>query len=1066
MFKTNGKGNVRTRVWKRMMIYGLTFGLLIACLPFGAAPSAHAADEYDSLRGIWKEMMTGGTAYNTSDPDIAAQISSIDSDAQANWNTMNKSSSRTYLWSDLTFQGSSHITASYTRLRSMALAYATTGSSLQNNAVLLADLKSALDWMYANIYNENKSETGSWWDWEIGAPLKLNDTVVLLYGQLSSTQITNYMNAVGKFKPTANMTGANRIWVCTVDAVRGILIKDSATLAGARDRVSPVFNYVTSRDGFYRDGSFIQHFTQAYTGGYGVALLSDVAKLMYLLNGSTWEITDPDKRNVYQWVYDSFEPLVYKGSMMDMVRGRNISRYYQDDHDAGHTAIQAILRISRFAPSADAARMKSMVKYWIQKDTFHSFMEGPIEMIVLGKALLSDSSVAPRGELTTFRQYANMDRTVHLRPGFGFGISAHSSRISNYEAINGENLKGWYTGEGMTYLYNNDLGQFSDGFWQTVNAYRLPGTTVQKNTTVGMGFTSSNDWVGGSELDGIYGTTGMELLRHSSLTMRKSWFMFDDEVVALGSGISGTNGKVIETIIENRKLKNSGNNVLTVNGTTKSSSLGWSQTMSSVYWAHLSGNVTGSDIGYYFPTPANVNGLREARTGAWSDIDRRAGTPQDPITRNYLTLWFDHGANPTNDTYAYVVLPNKTADQVRDYAITPDIAVLENSTEAQAVRENTLKITGVNFWNDAVKTAGGVTSNKKASVMVKETDTEIEVSVSDPTHANTGSISIELNRDALGTFAADAGITVTQLSPTIKFNVNVSGAHGKTFKASFAKRPVLLYETENLTLAESSGDAHTVFKDDVLSGGKGTKLDANAVGDYVSYNVQLPEPGTYRVLIGTKKYSSRGKAQLTIQGSDKGTPFDYYSANPEFVEIDAGEKQFNTAGTKTFKFTITGKNANSSDYTLAFDYIKLVRIDGNVYKEAEDLPATISSGDSRAPFDDFHLSGGKGDKLTANAAGDYINYSVYVPRAGTYYVFVGAKKHASRGIFQLYVDNAPQGSPQDSYALNDAYTDYYLGQITFSSLGTKSFKFALTGKNANSTGYTLALDYVKLAAKP
>lgn len=193
-----------------------------------------------------------------------------------------------------------------------------------------------------------------------------------------------------------------------------------------------------------------------------------------------------------------------------------------------------------------------------------------------------------------------MDRTVHLRPGFGFAISMHSSRIANYESINNENTKGWHTGDGMTYLYNGDLSQFSDNFWPTVDSYRLPGTTVNQATSVVKGQRSSKNWVGGTEILGTYGITGMELKTPGqTLATKKSWFMFDDEIVALGSGITSTDNKVVETIVENRKLNSSGNNALTVNGTAKSTSLGWSETMNNVNWIHLAGNITGSDIGYY-----------------------------------------------------------------------------------------------------------------------------------------------------------------------------------------------------------------------------------------------------------------------------------------------------------------------------------------------------------------------------------------------------------------------------------------------------------------------------------
>ena len=57
---------------------------------------------------------------------------------------------------------------------------------------------------------------------------------------------------------------------------------------------------------------------------------------------------------------------------------------------------------------------------------------------------------------------------------------------------------------------------------------------------------------------------------------------------------------------------------------------------------------------------------REARTGAWSDINIDGSTTA--ITRNFLTLWFEHGANPTNATYAYTLLPNRSAAEVADFA--------------------------------------------------------------------------------------------------------------------------------------------------------------------------------------------------------------------------------------------------------------------------------------------------------------------------------------------------------------------------------------------------------------
>ena len=54
-------------------------------------------------------------------------------------------------------------------------------------------------------------------------------------------------------------TGANKIWQCGIMAVRGILGKNPDQLKMAVDGLGTEFEYVTGKDGFYEDGSFVQH---------------------------------------------------------------------------------------------------------------------------------------------------------------------------------------------------------------------------------------------------------------------------------------------------------------------------------------------------------------------------------------------------------------------------------------------------------------------------------------------------------------------------------------------------------------------------------------------------------------------------------------------------------------------------------------------------------------------------------------------------------------------------------------------------------------------------------------
>ncbi|MBP2114751.1 polysaccharide lyase family 8 super-sandwich domain-containing protein [Paenibacillus silagei] len=756
----------------------------------GVAKRARAADEFDGMRENRKVMLTGGASLNTADADLAAALTKLGNEASGYWQTMNTAAGRTYLWSDNPGIGNSiHIRVTYERLKTMALAYATSGTSLYGDSLLGSDIVAALDYMYATRYHEGvtpvASGTSNWWDWQIGIPLQLNDITVLMYDSLSPAQVTNYMTAVERFSPAVTLTGANRTWKAMVVGERGMLVKDGTKLAAARDGLSSVFNYTLSGDGFYRDGSFIQHNNIPYTGGYGIDLLLAVSDLMGMLHGSSWQVTDSKQSNVWEWVYNAYQPVMYKGAIMDMVRGREISRHYSQDHDAGHRVMQGILSLSRIAPPAQADDFKRMLKGWILSDTFKSFNEdAPVPAIALAKSISSDPAIEPAAELTGYKQFAAMDRAVQHRPGYSFGLAMYSSRIASYEAINSENAKAWYTSAGMTSLYNSDLGQYSDDYWPTVDNFRLPGTTVLSQTP-SSSHTSAKNWTGGTDLQNLYGSSGMDLqYGDHTLGARKSWFMFDDEVVALGAGITSTDHIAVETIVENRKLNTAGSNTLTVNGEVKPSTLAWSDTMDQVEWAHLSGSTAGADTGYYFPQTVSLAMKREARTGNWKQINPRPVTPSTPVTRNYMTMWLDHGVDTSGGDYQYVLLPGKTAAQVAAYAAAPDIEVLANSSGVQAVKETQLGIVGANFWEDVTSSADLITVNKKAAVMTREAGDTLELSVSDPTQAGTGVIKVELDRSASG-YTADSGITVTQLSPTIRLSVNVSSAKGKTFKASF-----------------------------------------------------------------------------------------------------------------------------------------------------------------------------------------------------------------------------------------------------------------------------------------
>ncbi|MFB6712576.1 polysaccharide lyase 8 family protein [Streptomyces sp. NPDC056358] len=769
-----------------------------------ASDGTTAAADFGTLLQRAETLLTGG-GFDPSDTDFTAALAALDSTAEGLWNTLDRSAGRTALWSDLApLTDPGNFGQSYTRLRTVATAWATAGTSLAGSAEVADALVAALRFTYDTAYNPAKRETGNWWFWEIGAPRALMDCSVLLRERLPAVDLADYLAVVDRFCPDADRrtnsptlaeTGANRTDKAVVVALRGLLGQDAGKLVSARDALSDVrdsgrnslFRYTSSGDGFYEDGSFVQHDVVAYTGSYGIVLLNGTAYLLALLAGSEWAVSDPHVSVMYEAVERTFAPVVFDGLMMDSVRGRAISRERAGDHRDGATALSAILLLASGAPAAYAGRWRALVKGWLTRNRTTPFAAlASLPQLALAKAVLNDRTVEAEARTTGHFVFADMDRVVHRRPGWACALSLSSKRISAYEAGNGENLHGWYTGDGMTYLYDgDDLGQFNDGFWPTVDPYRLPGTTVdtRQRSDLGTGagtstYRPANAVAGGAVLDGRYGAAAMEVIGAQGTTLRakKSWFLLDNAVIALGTGITASDGRTVETIVENRNLGADGRHGLLVDGVRQPVDQGWTRDFERARWAHVEG--VG---GYVFPEGTALRALREQRTGTWRAINTGADTggSTDPVTRRYLTLWVDHGLSPADARYAYVLLPGASAAATSVWSHSRPVRTVANDATAQAVEVRRAGLTAVNFWGAG--TAAGITASGPASVLVQRRGGRVSVAVADPGRTLT-TLSVELPFRVRSVVEADDTVSLVPGRRPV-LTVAVGGSRGHTHRA-------------------------------------------------------------------------------------------------------------------------------------------------------------------------------------------------------------------------------------------------------------------------------------------
>lgn len=793
-----------------------------------AAPCAAQADGFSDMQAAWQTRLTGGpTPVLAGDADADGARQALQRQARQWLDGLQRDPQAAGLWRDLSdwnnpyeIAASGVITSNYRRLAQMAQAWATPGTPLYHDSHLRDAVLYGLDWMNRHHYHAGQRYYGNWWHWQIGAPLQMANALVLMGDAVAPELLARCLAAIDHFVPEAEghrqpdgalrdgvEHGANLLDKVLLVALRGVLGKSADKVRAARAALSPALPYVTQGDGFYADGSFIQHFNVAYTGNYGVVALEDMARLIGLFAAGPWPVTDPQLTNVYAWARNAYIPLVVDGAMLHTVRGRKISEPDQTDHGKGRGVAAALADLAQSAPAADAAFLRATVKGWMVRD--HSFGPGyfgtpgsralPLYDLRLLKALAADTRTPAAAEPQGVKLFPAMDRAVMRGPGFGIGFSLFSPRISAFEYGNRENARGWWTGIGMVSLYNGDQDQFGGNYWATVDAQRLPGITTDHSASgtprEWFNYANKANWSGGAVLDGRYGVLGMAFdmggVTGSVLSGNKAWFMFGDKVLALGSAIR--NSGATETIVDNRKI--GAGAVLLVDGKPAAAVPGRMQPIGGAHWAHLAASPAaavgagGADIGYCFPQTATLETLREQRSGKWADI--HVGLSTAEVRDSYISLALPHGAAPQDAGYGYLLLPGVTPAATAAYCASPGIRTEDNTADVAAASDADKGLYAAAFWRAGTARRDGrpwLQSDAPLAAVLRVENGQLAISLADPTR-EAGAVEVQVMAPARAALRLDPAVEVLQLQPVLRLRVQLQGKAGQAVAAAFALVP-------------------------------------------------------------------------------------------------------------------------------------------------------------------------------------------------------------------------------------------------------------------------------------
>lgn len=325
-----------------------------------------------------------GTAESNARPEVAPKIDAVRATARARLAAMDRAGH------DELFEGvplgtsDPNLSTSYQYLYEIALAADLPGTTTPDaDATVRHRVVDGLARLHDDWFgDQSKGYYGNWFHWEIGIPGYATKTLILLRDDLAEQRpdlTAAYIASMGAYLRNGKdgdvdldsrfHTGANLADITTNRILQGALLGDEARITKALADQLTVFATVDPyqprhgvTDGFYADGSFVQHGSVAYTGSYGKGLLTRIVQTVKILDGTRYVPDDSLPGVVLGWIADGFAPLIFEGWMMEIVKGRAVSRTGTGYADVT-AVVEAAVDLSAHTAGSDTETLHGYVKH-------------------------------------------------------------------------------------------------------------------------------------------------------------------------------------------------------------------------------------------------------------------------------------------------------------------------------------------------------------------------------------------------------------------------------------------------------------------------------------------------------------------------------------------------------------------------------------------------------------------------------------------------------------------------------------------------------------------------------
>lgn len=583
------------------------------------------------------------------------------------------------------------------RVLDFARAYTRSSSTYYNDADLYNRIVNALwYWYLKNPVNSN------WWFNEISFPQQIGKILILMrfaVPVLPSDLEANLISRMTKGNPYAQ-TGANKTDIALHFLYRSCLLQRQSLLDTATNQSFEPIKQNNGGEELQYDNSYFQHGSQLGIASYGSVYINNAYTVGSYLQGTSYAMPSGKVALLSNYNINTFNNTI-RGKYFDFnVQGRGLSRPNALLAASNYTKQMKVDPANNTAWTAATAR--------ISQQQQPSYMITPLHT-----------------------HYWRGDYDIHQRAGYLFNLRTVSNRTVRTERGNNENILGKFLPDGSTTIMRTG-GEYFNIFplweWDKVPGVTSRDFASDQPITVDWGEVGSTSFVGGVS-DSLYGTTTYDQ-NYNGVAVKKSWFFFDKEVVALGAGIKSTQRENITTTVNQSWL--TGDVYTSENAVVNTSSPNSVTSLSAPQW------VLHDSIGYFFPAGGNVVASNQQQSGSWNKINQ--GQSSATITGDVFKLWLNHGANPTGAKYAYVIVPGiTTADAMQHYPVS-NLKIVVNSDSVQAVRNLQQNMMQIVFHKAGSVTDDSVTISvdKPCVVLLKNLNTSQVIGhIADPAQTNT-----------------------------------------------------------------------------------------------------------------------------------------------------------------------------------------------------------------------------------------------------------------------------------------------------------------------------------------